>query len=324
MPRALLLVVLAGVIVGTLAGPAAAHGSSSESTNFRSAVTQAPDIEGITWGVLGGDQYLTVENDTDAEILVQGYDGEPYARIGPEGVFLNLASKATYLNADRFAEVTLPENVGRGQEPRWDKVSAEPTYAWHDHRVHWMSAQLPPAVTDQGKSALIPMGPEGTNEWIVPFGHDGQDHEVRGELRWVPPPSPYVWLAIGLVVTLPALVGLRRGVGRDRVRRLITPAAVVLGVVGLLNITHLVDILALPLPATTKLVSALQTALFIALGLFGAGVARRGRDGAFTALGVGAGGILAGQGLLYLAVLQASQSASVFPDWSARTIVALQ
>lgn len=319
LPRIATLALLTTLLVAALAWPASAHGRGSESTNFESTVRSAPDIPGVTWQVFGGDQYLSVTNTTDTEVLVFGYEGEPYVRIGPEGVHVNLASEATYVNADRFAEVSeIPADVGPDQEPRWDLVSGEPTYAWHDHRIHWMSPALPPQVTDPGKRTVV------NPEWRVPFTYADSQEMVTGELVWVPPPSPVPWLGLALLLTLPALLGLRRAQGPDWVRQLVTPAAIVLGVVALLNVTHLVDdLIAIPLPLSTKIISALQTALFVALGLFGAVVARRAKDGAFTALGVGAGGILVGQGLLYLDVLNYSQSATVFPDWSAKLIVAL-
>src|SRR5688572_11288700 len=92
------VVMLALVGVGALAGSASAHGRGSESTNFESRVTAAPEIDGVTWDVYGGDQYLAVINSSDTEVVVEGYQGEPYARIGPDGVFLNLSSEATYVN----------------------------------------------------------------------------------------------------------------------------------------------------------------------------------------------------------------------------------
>lgn len=318
MPRTAALTLLTAVVLAAMAAPAAAHGRGTESTNFSSRVVNQPDLPGVSWEVLGGDQYLAVTNTTDTEVVVLGYEGEPYARIGPDGVYLNLASEATYANADRYGEAPVPADVGRDQEPRWDRVSGDTSYAWHDHRIHWMSPALPPSVTDPGRRTVV------NPEWEVPFVYGGRTLTVTGELVWVPPPSPVPWVAVALLLTLPALLGLRRADGPDWVRRMVTPAAVVLGVVALLNVTHLVDdLIAIPLPLGTKLISAAQTTLFIALGLFGAVVARRGKDGAFTALGVGAGGILVGQGLLYLDVLNSSQSASVFPDWSAKLIVAL-
>ena len=333
--RAIALLLSVLTVVATSAGPAAAHGRGSESTNFSSRVVDAPDLPGVTWEVYGGDQYLAVTNTSDTEIVVTGYSDEPYLRVGPDGVFHNLASEAAYRNAERYGEVTnIPENVGPQVAPRWKKVSGKPTYAWYDHRIHWMKPRSLPVVVDTREEALI-------NSWVVPFGGGGQDYEVTGELRWVPPPSPLPWLAIALLLTLPALLGLlalRRDGRLDGetpeladgpesprwVRTLVRPAAFVLLAVSLLNVTHLIDDLAaVPLPLPERLISAVQTALFIALGAFGAVVSLRGRDGAFTALGVGSGGIFIGQGLLYMDALRTTTSATVFPDPLARLVVSL-
>ncbi len=301
-----------------LAGPASAHGRGSESTNFRSRILQTPDIPGVTWEIKGGDQYLVVTNTSEQEVVVSGYEKEPYLRVGPDGVFTNAASRATYVNGDRYGEVAdLPPNLGPEQEPRWAKVSDEPTYAWHDHRIHWMSTQLPPIVTDASQQTLI-------NPWRVDFSYGGGQESLTGELLWIPAPSPLPWLAGALLLTAPALLGLRRRSPDDWIRPLVRPAAIVLLVVSLLNVTHLVDdFLAVPAPFTEQLVAATQTALFIALGLFGAIVSLRGRDGAFTALGVGSGAILIGQGLLYLDPLTKTSSLSVFPDTLTRLVIAL-
>ncbi len=302
------------------AGPAAAHGRGSQATNFRSEITAAPELQGVTWQVHGADEYLAVTNTTDAELVVEGYDGEPYLRIGPDGVFANQASAATYLNADRHAEVgPLPSGVGANEPPRWEKVAQSPSYAWHDHRIHFMGIGVPPAVTDPGTETLV-------QSWTVPFTLGDRATQVSGELRWVPGPTPWPWIAGALILTAPAALGLARrsDTGAGWVPALARPAAVVLGAVALVNLTHLVDdVLAVPQPAATKALAAAQTALFVGIALFGALRGWQGRDGAFTALGVGAGALLTGQGLLYFSVLTASQTASVLPDAVTRAAVAL-
>ena len=318
--RRLLTVVLLGLLtLAVMAGPATAHGRSGEATNFESVILQAPDQEGVEWEIYGGDQYLAVTNTTDVELMVTGYQDEPYLRIGPDGVFENRASEAVYVNSDRFGEVgQIPSEVGPEFPPRWTKVSEEPTYAWHDHRIHWMSTQLPPMVVDTSVETLI-------NPWEVAYQYGDEPSKVTGELRWTPPPSPLPWLAAGFVLTAPALLGLRgRRDGDGWISALIRPAAAVLFVVSVLNITHLADdLLAIPAPLSSQVVAGVQTALFIAIGLFGAVIAWRSREGAFTALGVGSAGILVGQGVLYLAALRAATSASVFPDWLSRLIISL-
>ena len=94
---------------------ALAHGRGTDATNFRSRIEQAPALPSVEWRVIGGDEYLAVTNDSDEDLLIFGYEGEPYLRIGPDGVLRNAASPATYLNDTRYGELTsdqFPPDVG--------------------------------------------------------------------------------------------------------------------------------------------------------------------------------------------------------------------
>jgi hypothetical protein len=61
----------------------------------------SPRVHGVelTGGRPGDGLRLT--NDTSHDVTVLGYDGEPYLRVGPRGVFENTRSPATYLNRSR-------------------------------------------------------------------------------------------------------------------------------------------------------------------------------------------------------------------------------
>jgi hypothetical protein len=321
-PLGRVAVVLLGAValLTVLASPALAHGRGSDATNFRSEILDAPAIEGVAWRIYGGDELLGLTNDSAEEVLVLGYRDEPYLRVGPEGVFENMRSPATYLNRERYL-VEAPPEADPEAEPQWEQVSDGNSYAWHDHRIHWMSPTLPPAVTDPGQETLI-------QEWAVDFvvgsAQSSGPAQVSGELRWVPGPSPWPWLGVGLLLSLAALAGVRTPSTDDRWPGLARPAAIVLAAIAVLNLTHLVDdFLAVPMPLPSVLLSAFQTALFIGIGFFGAIRGWQAQEGAFTALGVGAGAMFVGQGLLYLSVLGASQVASVFPADVARLAVAL-
>lgn len=128
LSRLTVMLAVTGALVTTLAAPAAAHGGGgADATNFRSRVLDVvEDLAGrgeggrsigglgrVSWRIVAGDALLAVENGTDQELVVPGNDGEPYLRIGPDGVFENANSPATYLNNDRFAETPVPDKCQR-------------------------------------------------------------------------------------------------------------------------------------------------------------------------------------------------------------------
>jgi hypothetical protein len=321
MRNVLSTTVLIGVLLLLTASPALAHGRGSDASNFESTITAEPSLDGLEWRVINSDEYLQLTNSSETEVMVPGYSGEPYLRMGPDGVFRNLNSQATYVNEDRFGETVIPPDVDPGAEPEWEQVSDGDSYAWHDHRIHWMASADPPGV------ATNPDEVQQVNAWTVPFEVAGESYEVTGDLTWVPGGSPLVWLIPALLlVSIPVGYALLRTTpDLDAVRwdGLSRPAGGTLLVISLANLINLSDdLFATPVPISDSAVSALQTAFFIALALFAAVRTMQGADGAFTALGVGAGAIFIGQGLLYISVLGASQTASIFPGWLTRAVVA--
>jgi hypothetical protein len=326
------------VLVLGAADPALAHGRGSDATNMRSSILEDPGLPGVTWRVYGGDELLEVTNTSDTEILVLGYElpePQPYLRVGPDGVFTNANSEATYINQQRQGLVDVPSGLD-ASDVDWVKVSDGNAYAWHDHRMHYMGLGVPPAVTDQSVETVV------VPRWEVFVRYGDAEHVVAGDLVWIPPSSGVPWLLLGLVLAAPALLGLRTKpfhdpaqvdpelhvgppVDPDQPNRwpgLARPAALVLGAIVALNVTHLIDdLFAMPVTPGTRALAAAQTVLFLAIGAFGTSRAWQGGDGAFTALGVGSGAVLVGQGLLYWAVLSVSQITSLFPDLLARITV---
>lgn len=192
-----LLVVIATVlVVGGWASPAWANGTEPPSTSYRSSVTASPT--GLDARVLGGDAYLAVRVEPGVEALVPGYDGEPYLRVDADGtVWRNARSPATYLNRDRYGEaggVRPPPEADPDAEPAWEEIAQGGRYAWHDHRIHWMSPDVPREA--QGATA-----PVEVFDWTVPVEVDGAAGELRGELSWLPNRNPVGWLvAAGVLV----------------------------------------------------------------------------------------------------------------------------
>jgi hypothetical protein len=145
--------------------------------------------------VLDRDDRLELINESDSEIVVFGYDGEPYLRFAPEGVYRNRLSPATYLNEDRYAAVELPAEADPEAPPDWELVSRTNRYDWHDHRIHWMSPIDPPQVR------AAPDEPHPIFDWEVVGQVEGSPLTIAGSLDYAPVDSPrpaWIFLAIPL------------------------------------------------------------------------------------------------------------------------------
>ncbi|RFU20898.1 hypothetical protein [Geodermatophilus marinus] len=313
----LLVVVLAAGAALLLAGPATAHvGGGAAGSDFDARVLSVePAVPGVSVRVLSSGDELEVVNRTAAEVEVPGYSDEPYLRIGPDGVWRNANSPATYINLDRFGRTALPPSADPDAAPDWQQVSTQPAYVWHDHRTHWMSeGVLPPAVAaDPTRQHLVV-------EWLVPMSHGGTPLAVRGELTWSPPPPAWlVWPAYALL----ALAGTAAGL----VARTPRPLGALLLLGGVAALYHA---LATPEPPASvashagAIASALLPAL-TALAVAGLGLwaARRGRGSLVGLLAVVLGWLLLVQGLPDVDVLWTAHVLAAGPALPARAAVAV-
>ena len=323
---------MAAVALLAVPSPADAHTRTEETTNVQSRITSDPSFDGVTWTVHTGGLLIEVANSSDEVLIIHGYDGEPYLRIGPDGVEENRRSPATYLNRDRYERTTLPPVVDASAPPEWQHVQDEPRMVWHDHRTHWMSPQPPRFVETNAVLRLLMgmelVGPVGAahdeagvfTEWSVPVTFGGQDGQLQGELAWVDAPTPWPWLLLGTLLVAPGLIGLRH---RDPHLRIRAAAIVVLGVASI-NAIHLADdLLAFPSDPLDEVFGLLHTTIFLVSGAAGAIWALRVRSAPLLALGIGSGAVLYHQGLVHLPMLFASQFPTMWPDGLVRTTVAL-
>jgi hypothetical protein len=290
------LLLLTGVAFALLlpAGPAAAD--PARPTHYRATITSIVDTDGqplraveqgaLDIEVLGGDAFLVVRAAPGVNVLVPGYEDEPYLRFTGYGtVEVNVRSPARWLNDARYGarDVQVPAQADAAAPPEWEVVAQDGTYAWHDHRIHVMTPALPAQVDPDAGTV------QRVWDTVVPLEVDGEAAEVRLDLDWIPGPSPLVaWppvlvLAIGLA----ALLLVRP-----------TVSAVVLGVVALATLA-IGGATWLTTPSGGDVEPALIVLPVLALGLLAvaAAVGRRQRV-AGRWLGIGAALPLAVWGIL--------------------------
>lgn len=187
------LVAAVALVVGS-ASPAAAHGESAAApTNWVTTLDgfSAPAASRLSLRVVDLGERLELTNRSDEEAVVLGYEGEPYLRVGANGAWGNARSPAYYLNRSLDLGNQVPPQADPTAEPDWRRLSGDRTVRWHDHRSHWMGANLPPQV-ERAPGRVHVVIPE----WKVEVRQGGTTHVASGAVTWRPPPPLPPWIAL--------------------------------------------------------------------------------------------------------------------------------
>ena len=235
-------------VVVVTAQPAAAHGVGGiQPSNFETTVHgTTPRVPGLTVRVIDLGNELELRNDSGAEVVVLGYQDEPYLRVGPRGVFENRRSPATYLNRTRNGTTKVPAEADPAAAPEWNRIDAGQVARWHDHRAHWMGTEDPPEV------ARAPDKQHLVDHWSFQLRSGSQDITVTGDLLWVPGPSPWGWLAGAFAVAV-IVVAL----SRTRVWQW-----VLVGALGLLAVTETAHVIGTWTATTASFASKLGASVY--------------------------------------------------------------
>ena len=161
--------------------PDVAHADAAGPTDYRTAVVSvAPQIDGLEVSIEGGDSFVRLTAPADAEVIVYGYAGEPYLRFSADGeIATNRLSAATYENENRFGASEVPPFVDHQAAPDWEPIGSGRTWAWHDHRSHWMAPE-PPIGLEPGMSLPVQ---------TIPITVDGRPVGINVETTLVAGPS---------------------------------------------------------------------------------------------------------------------------------------
>jgi hypothetical protein len=246
------LAVLAG-----WASPAAAHTVGGiDTTNYQTTIDSiTPPVEGLSVRVIDNGDRLQLSNRTRREVIVEGYDGEPYLRVGRQGVFENRRSPATYLNRTRRGTGPVPKGADPTAPPEWRRIGSGTTVRWHDHRAHWMGRFNPPAVR------RAPGTQHRIQSFAIVLHVDDEAVRVHGAVRWIPGPSPWPWIAVAIVVAVGTVLA-----ARSARAPLIVGGVMVLTLAGI--VLHAVGSWTVATNSTAaRIVDALPTALAVALGV---------------------------------------------------------
>ncbi len=302
-----------GVLVAG-AAPAAAHGvGGTQPTNYAVEVGEiVPSVDGVVVDTVDLGRKLRVRNGTDAELVILGYEGEPYLRLDEDGVFENRRSPATFLNQSIDNTDPVPSSADARAEPEWHRISGGDTATLHWHSAHYMGTEDPPGVQDDPDRRQV------VQTWTLDLRVGDEPVVVSGEVVWVPPPSPWPWIAAAVGIAVLVLL-----LSRTR-----WWASVLAGALVVLLVAETVHVIGLwgatTDSAATKLFASVYSIGGIAIGVVALYLVTRRDPYAATPALLLAGVVLAiAGGFADITALTRSQLPSTLPDALARLEVVL-
>jgi hypothetical protein len=245
--RARIVVLAAGLslVASVLFGASPVSADAAGPTDYRSEISGVePATDAISVTIEGGDAFVRIAAVAGSEVLVFGYEGEPYLRIDADGTVMeNRRSPATYLNRDRYGS-DVPESASADAEPEWVVVARNGAYAWHDHRAHRMEP-FAPVDASRGDTVL---------EGVIPMDVDGRAVSILVTTRWMPAPSAWPAVLGAIIGTAATVLAAMAG----RVAPVVAVTAAAATVVGWLQYRSL--------PGETEPVAAWWLLPLVALG----------------------------------------------------------
>ena len=164
-------------VLGHLAYVSLAGRVSAELTSAR---TPLPGVSvDVLQGRLPG---VLVTNTSGQPVTVGGREGEPFARVGPAGVEVNLHS-ASWIDQLRFRNQPPAEADDPTAPPDWQTVDTATRFAWLDTRAQYPHLVPPPAIADSGRARVLVT-------WSFPLASGTRRVAVTGRTRWVPLGQP--------------------------------------------------------------------------------------------------------------------------------------
>ena len=143
------MTIIAAALMVAAAPGASAHGTNNQplpdAEHYLSEITGiSPAIPGLSASIDPRGEWIEVSNTTNKTLVILGYMREPYLRIDQTGVAENQYSPTLALNQSLFSDLT---QLGDSSLlAAWNTTGSGRTARWHDHRIHWMTADRPPAV----------------------------------------------------------------------------------------------------------------------------------------------------------------------------------
>lgn len=176
--------------------PARAHDGRHDFESLIAGISPLTLATGIEVRVLDYDGQLELVNASGKTVIVEGYEGEPYAKVESGGpVYLNVRSPSLAPSNDRWGQTAPSGNEDAAAAPRWVQVASDGRLAWFDRRSHYRGAGTPPAVIDISERQKL-------WDYRIPLTVGAEAATIEGALFWAGRrPFPVAMFSAMLIAT---------------------------------------------------------------------------------------------------------------------------
>jgi len=175
------IALLAGVLLALSpagSGQALAHGGAHLYESVVAGITPPQLAAGIEVRMIDYDRQMELVNHSGKTVIVEGYWGEPYARLESSGaVYLNAMSPSMAPSNDRMGLTRPNGNEDASAPPHWVQVGDNGEYRWFDRRTQYRKEGMPPAVNNEEQRTRL-------WSYLIPIRVGDQAAAIKGALYW--------------------------------------------------------------------------------------------------------------------------------------------
>lgn len=202
------------VAISLVAGGVAASTPSAEAhavtgvkaTNYKSEIVGiSPRAGQLEVRLLDLGRRIELVNRGPADVVVIGYDGEQWLRVGPRGRFENEYSNSAYVARQRPGQVSgpPPDPAKASGPPRWRRTGDGNTLVWRDRRTRFDGPTPDQVLRAPGRGhPVVP-------RWTVELRRGGAALAVAGRISYVPPPDALPWALVAVALFVVTILTVR-------------------------------------------------------------------------------------------------------------------
>ena len=200
------IALVAGGVVATTP-PADAHAVTGvQATNYKSEIVGVTDPAGqLDVRLLDLGRRIELVNRGPTDIVVVGYAGEPWLRVGPRGVFENTYSNSAYLERQRPGRPTgpPPDPTKASGPPHWRRTGDGTMLVWSDRRTRFEGPTPDQVLRARGQGHLV------VPRWTVELRRGDTALAIAGRISYVPPPNPLPWALFAIALFAATVLAVR-------------------------------------------------------------------------------------------------------------------